>query len=311
MKFATITLNPSIDRYYSAENGFYAGQLNRLCNAKEYAGGKGINISRIMKKLGQESMCYILSGKSNGEKLKKLLEYDGVTPVCVSTECETRINTKITDENGEQTEINETGGPVSKEEFLGLLQLLDISDCDVYFISGSIPRGLKPDCCKTITELLKLKQKKVYADLSGETLKETVEARPFLIKPNRKEFEEYLGREIDDRDIVRSANEFYRGTGVEILLTLGKDGSVYSGEKGTYFVSSPAVANAKGFCGAGDTFLATFGLVYEKTGDIEKALNFGCASSLAKVMTEGTGMPSPDGIRKMLPKISVKKINLL
>lgn len=311
MKFATITLNPSIDRYYDARDGFYSGELNRFDAATEYPGGKGINVSRMLKKLGQDSSCYILSGGTNGEKLKKLLKDEDIEPVCISTRCETRINTKITDGEGSQTEINENGGPVSKDEFQGLLRLLDLSDCDVYFLSGSNPKGLSPAACKTVVELLRLKQKKVICDLSGEALKEAVEARPFLIKPNRQEFEGLLGREIEDRDVVRSASEFFRGTGIEILLTLGKDGSVYSGEAGTFFVSSPEVRNARGFSGAGDTFLSSFSLIREKTGDVEKALDFGCAAAFAKVQCDGTALPELSDIKNALSKITLKKINLL
>ena len=307
MKIATITLNPAIDRNILYEESLLTGGLNRVSPAVVNAGGKGINVSRMLKRLGIEPYTYGFIGGYTGNMLVDMLKNEGIETQFTKTFAETRMNIKITDKTGSQTEINEHGGPVNEDELKALIEQLKKSDADVFIIGGSTPKGLGSDTVCKITGTVKLRGKQVICDVSGEPLKKVVEIRPYLIKPNKEEFCELLGFTPSGDKYYDQAVKFYMNTGVEILLTLGKDGAVYSGRGGNYVIKNPEV-KAKGFSGAGDTFLASF--VYAITGEnpIKDALRFASAASLSKVTLEGTNLPDLQLIRSNLESVSVKEI---
>ena len=179
------------------------------------------------------------------------------------------------------------------------------SDCDVFIIGGSTPKGLPVDTVKQIVGILKARGKTVICDISGEPLKAAVENKPYLIKPNRQEFCELIGRVPED--YINEAINFYNSTGIEILLTLGKKGAVYSGRAGNCTVKNPEI-KPKGFTGAGDTFLASYvyALAEEKT--FVEAVKFASAASLSKIELEGTNLPDIEHINKNIDKVSVSQL---
>lgn len=308
MKIATITLNPAIDRNIIYEGCLQAGGLNRVDSALVNAGGKGINVSRMLKKLGEDSRVYGLNGGRSGKMLEDILFEEGIAAEFTRTVCETRMNVKITDAEGRETEINEKGGPVSSEELSELLKKVTESEADIFIIGGSTPSGLEADTVRRLVGALKLRGKTVITDVSGKPLIEAVEARPYLIKPNREEFCGLLGRDIPDEDkFIDEAIGFYGRTGIEIILTLGKKGAVYSGRAGNYRIINPEV-KAKGFSGAGDTYLASYVYAVTEGMDIREALCFASAASLSKVELEGTNLPDRGTIEKNLSRVTVREI---
>ena len=309
MKIATITLNPAIDRNILYSEELNVGKLNRVSPAVVNAGGKGINVSRMLKKIGIEPLTYGFIGGYTGNMLIDMLNEDDIQSDFTKTSAETRMNIKITDSLGRETEINEHGGPVSEDEFAKLLETLKKSDADIFIIGGSTPKGLPDDTVKKIVGALKIRGKHVICDVSGEPLKKAVEIKPYLIKPNREEFCGLLGFTPNEDEYINEAIKFYQNSGVEILLTLGKKGAVYSGRGGNYLIKNPEI-KAKGFSGAGDTFLASFvySLVMEKT--IVESLRFASAASLSKVELEGTNLPDIEHINRNLEKVIVEPILL-
>ncbi|MBE6717747.1 MAG: 1-phosphofructokinase family hexose kinase [Ruminococcaceae bacterium] len=308
MKIATLTLNPAIDRNILYEEKLCVGGLNRVSNTKINAGGKGINVSRMLKRLGYDSYVYGFNGGRTGRMLDELLAEEGIIPDFTETVAETRMNIKITDISGSETEINEKGGPVSDEEYDNLIAKLKKSDAEVVIIGGSTPYGLKADTVRKIVSILKLQGKQVITDVSGESLKQAILANPYLIKPNRDEFCQLMGEDIDDGEIADRAREFYNTTGIEIILTLGKNGAYYFGRCGNYRITNPEV-KAKGFSGAGDTFLASYIYSVCSGSDIREALKFASAASLSKVELEGTNLPCIEHIKANLEKVTINTIN--
>lgn len=307
MKIATITLNPAIDRNIIYENGLSVGELNRVNSAVVNAGGKGINVSRMLKKLGEDTHIYGFNGGRTGKMLEEILGDEGIKCEFTLTECETRMNIKITDAENRETEINEKGGPVSEKEYKELMSTLLDSPADIFIIGGSTPFGLESDTVRRITAALKLRGKNVITDISGSSLVEAVKERPYLIKPNREEFSQLLGYTPGEDKYVEEAISFYNKTGIEIILTLGKKGAVYSGRAGNYRIINPEV-KARGFSGAGDTFLASY--VYAVCNDMEirQALTFASAASLSKVELEGTNLPDKATIENNIPRVNVYEI---
>ncbi|MBR5322910.1 MAG: 1-phosphofructokinase family hexose kinase [Clostridia bacterium] len=307
MRIATVTLNPAIDRNIIYENSLTAGQLNRVNSAVVNAGGKGINVSRMLKKLKMDTQIYGFNGGRAGKMLEDILRDEGIECEFTPTECETRMNIKITDSESKETEINEKGGPVKEEEFKKLMSILLNSPADIFIIGGSTPFGLESDTVRRITAALKLRGKTVITDISGSSLVEAVKERPYLIKPNREEFSQLLGYTPEDDKCAEEAIGFYNKTGIEIILTLGKKGAVYSGRAGNYRVINPEV-KAKGFSGAGDTFLASYVYAVCNDMDIRKSLAFASAASLSKVELEGTNLPDKEAIENNIPRVKVFEI---
>ena len=307
MRIATVTLNPAIDRNIIYEKSLAVGELNRVNSAVVNAGGKGINVSRMLKKLGEDTHIYGLNGGRTGKMLIEILEEEGIKCEFTPTECETRMNIKITDADNKETEINEKGGPVSEKEFKELMSTLLASPSDIFIIGGSTPFGLESDTVRKITAALKVRGKMVITDISGSSLVEAVKERPYLIKPNREEFGQLLGYTPEEDKYIEEAISFYNKTGIEIILTLGKKGAVYSGRAGNYRIINPEV-KAKGFSGAGDTFLASYVYAVCNDMDIRTALAFASAASLSKVELEGTNLPDKLTIESNIQRVKVFEI---
>ena len=307
MKIATVTLNPAIDRNILYDLTLKTGELNRIEKVKVNAGGKGINVSRMLKKLGENSYIYGLNGGYNGKMIVEMLKEEGIESHFTPTKAETRMNIKITDNSSKETEINEMGGPVSNDELEALIETLKKSDAQIFIIGGSTPKPLESDTVKKITAILKSRGKIVICDVSGEPLKKAVEAKPYLIKPNREEFCSLIGFTPKDEEYEQQAIRFYNETGVEIILTLGKRGAIYSGRAGNWIVKNPEI-KPKGFTGAGDTFLASYVYMLVNEAPFDVAFKFASAASLSKVELEGTEMPEIDHIMSNLSKVTVKQI---
>ena len=307
MRIATVTLNPAIDRNIIYEKSLAVGELNRVNSAVVNAGGKGINVSRMLKKLGEDTHIYGFNGGRTGKMLIEILEEEGIKCEFTPTECETRMNIKITDADNKETEINEKGGPVSEKEFKELMSTLLASPADIFIIGGSTPFGLESDTVRKITAALKVRGKMVITDISGSSLVEAVKERPYLIKPNREEFGQLLGYTPEEDNYIEEAISFYNKTGIEIILTLGKKGAVYSGRAGNYRIINPEV-KAKGFSGAGDTFLASYVYAVCNDMDIRNALAFASAASLSKVELEGTNLPDKLTIENNIQRVKVFEI---
>lgn len=305
MKIATVTLNPAIDRSILYSEEFLPGELNRVNSATVNAGGKGVNVSRMLKKLGKDSDIYGFAGGYVGQMLCSMLKEEGLGNSFTETSAETRMNIKITDKNGKETEINENGGPISQCELDALLKGLKESDSDVFIIGGSTPKGLPDDTVKQIVGILKARGKTVICDISGQPLKFAIENKPYLIKPNRQEFCGLLGYTPDD--YVMEAINFYNSTGIEILLTLGKKGAVYSGRAGNCIVKNPEIT-PKGFTGAGDTFLASYVYMLSMEKPFHEAIKFASAASLSKVELTGTNLPDIEHINRNIDKVTVNQL---
>ncbi len=307
MIIATITLNPAIDRNIVYGDNLKIGELNRVNGTVVNAGGKGINVSRMLKKLGKESYVYGFNGGKSGKMLLDLLSEENILCDFTRTKAETRMNIKITDLSGNETEINEVGGPICIDEYEAFTKKIKKSDADIFIIGGSTPKGLDDSTVQKLVYLLKFKGKKVVVDVSGKSLANAVEARPYLIKPNIDEFCQLLGFIPESNEYSKEAIDFYNRTGIEILLTMGKYGSIYSGRAGNYRMVNPEIT-PKGFTGAGDTFLASYiySVISEKS--IQESLIFASAASLSKVELEGTMLPDKIDIIKNIERVKISEI---
>lgn len=271
MKIITVTLNPCIDINYKTDKPFRAGELNRVPAPSVSYNGKGINVSRLLLKLGEESVALII-GDAAGEA-EKALRSEGLNVMAVSAPASSgglRRNTSILDADGKETQINEPGMVVSDsviKEFIGIFKSeLNCSDEKTVVLCGSIPPGVDIGIYRKLCTIAKNSGAYVILDCDGEALKSGLEATPDLIKPNMEEFEALTGKKLIGGgeelriDAVRAALEFWRNESSAVLCTLGSEGSVFAGPEGSYMCEARR-AEIKTFKGAGDSYLAAF--IYE------------------------------------------------
>ena len=323
MKIATLTLNPALDRTMYFGKGIKIGALNRASAPSVTShGGKGTNVSCMFKILGVETTAYGFIGGDNGDLFLKLLEPYNIKTDFTQTKCNSRMNFKIISGDGEPTEFNESGGPIDETEKDDILNKIKsvINSIDFFFMGGSIPPGVDKSIYRDIINLGGEKTKFI-TDCDGEALKMCMEneKKPFIIKPNQFELEQYVNKKFDldnnfNYEIEKIKSELkkiYDETGVTVLCTLGKYGGIYCGSEGIKHISSPKV-EVKGFTGAGDTFLTAFIAVYFKLFnlnnipeicDAENALRFAVAASSAKVTKPGTEFATVEEMTEMYERV--------
>lgn len=343
MNVATLTLNPCIDKTLYFNTSFRTDGLNRAAYSVTSAGGKGINVARIYRKLGIRVQALGFAGGTTGDMLRALLEKEDIQTNFVETLCDTRMCIKLIDASGVCTEANECGGPIQEEEYRalkkqivstaqscssaqqrGAIQPCNTEEDIILFAGGSIPSGLPDDTYKQlITELSRTgtghtgTKLRFVLDADGAALREGITASPWLIKPNCVELSGLVGYEIGGRtakekaeNAAKASRRIHAQYGTNVLCTLGGDGAVYTNADGAYYVNAPHVT-MRGFTGAGDTFLASFVFAYEKNGcDVESALCFASSAAAAKVKLAGTEMPDKQAMMRFAEKVQAEKLSI-
>jgi 1-phosphofructokinase len=258
----TLTLNPVLDRILYVEN-FDFKHITRIDNALESSGGKGLNVSKALKKLGIQSQAIGVFGGLIGQKVTSLIEKENLNYYPIHINGETRTNTAVYSTNTlERIKLDEKGPRITdieKQKILSTIKQLAIED-QIWVISGSLPQGLNHDFYVEITNLLNTVGVKTIVDASGEALKQIVKTKPFLIKPNDEECEELLGINIETIEDGKNAVIELLNMGVQnVALSLGSLGLILGNNTQIIHASAPIVA-VKKTVGAGDGLMA--GLVY-------------------------------------------------
>ncbi|MBI4353797.1 MAG: 1-phosphofructokinase [Candidatus Omnitrophica bacterium] len=288
----TVTLNPSLDEWVWMRR-LDLGTLNRAVRFQRYAGGKGINVARGIHELGANTLAVAMAGGSDGQLLGKLLSQDGIAHRFVTIPGETRNNYQIqTDRPRGITQINTPGPTVSRRDLRHLERLLrDLpatSRCIV--LSGSLPPGVSTTTYARLLRGVRERRALTVLDASGASLRHGLSARPWLIKPNRAEAEELLGRSLRQRhDIVQAAQDLVRRGPASVLLSMGEEGAVLAVAHPslTLFATTPRV-KTNSPVGAGDSLVAGFAVGWLRTRSWRDALRLGVGCGAACAMTPGT-----------------------
>jgi len=306
----TLTLNPCLDNYISV-SGIEPNETTRSLPVKQYAGGKGINVSRAINEMGGETVAFGLIGGEEGHTLTSLLFAEGVpanfTPITDDTRACFIITNDTTDE---QTRISPPGPHVRPEETRKLLsQMWQIKHKpEMLVCGGSVPPGIPPDIYVLIINESRKHGIRTILDSSGEHLKEGVKARPFLVKPNVTEAEDLLGRKlVSEMAIIRAGKDII-AMGVEIAV-------VSRAEKGLIAVSADRVVKAvppkvevESTVGAGDCTVAGLALKLAKGESLVEACRLAAAMGTAAVLSSGIGLAKKPQVKKLLPQIKVEVI---
>ena len=282
----TVTFNPSLDYIVSVED-FQLGKTNRTAKEQMLPGGKGINVSTVLKNLGIPNTALGFSAGFTGEEIKRRVEEMGLASDFIDLpNGYSRINVKMKDFDG--TEINGQGPDISPEETERLLRKLDsLKEEDVLVLAGSIPRTMPDSIYSDILRRLDGKGILTVVDATGELLLHVLEYSPFLIKPNNHELGEIFQVKLETKeDVVPYARKMQEKGARNVLVSMAGQGAVLLDEKGQVHMLPAPKGKLVNAVGAGDSMVAGFLAGWLTKKDYEYAFRMGISAGSASAFSE-------------------------
>ncbi|OUQ21951.1 1-phosphofructokinase [Lachnoclostridium sp. An14] len=283
----TVTFNPSLD-YVVSLDGFALGRTNRTVEERLFPGGKGINVSLVLRELGLESTALGFTAGFVGQEIERRLEELGLHCdfIPLSSGC-SRINVKLKDFDG--TEINGMGPEIGTKEWERLSGRLEaLGQGDVLVLAGSIPRSLPPNVYGDILGRLSGRGVLTAVDADGSLLTEALAHQPFLVKPNHHELGGIFGVEIRSREEAISYAKRLQTMGAKnVLVSMAGEGAVLADQNGERHQLPAPEGRLVNAVGAGDSMVAGFLAGWLRTGDFGCALRMGLSAGSATAFSEG------------------------
>lgn len=312
----TVTLNPALDKTARVD-AMWANALNRLRDVQVDAGGKGINVSAMIRALGGASVAVGFAGGGAGEELLSRIDGKGLKADFVRIAAVTRTNVKVVDNEGALTELNEPGPAIKPEEWREMENKLSHYSVpgNIIALSGSLPAGLGADTYKRLCALLRRAGAAVFLDADGDALKLALESEsdsiPDYIKPNRFELLRYFSISDDGRVTEARLVEFCCSLidkGVKLVaLSLGADGAIFASKNGVW--RAPAVpVEVRSTVGAGDSMVGALVYGFEHGLPEEQCFALAMAASAGACSTVGTNPPDRALVHNLLQKTRIEKI---
>ena len=303
--YYTITLNPAVDMLTKASN-FSLGKLNRTQEAKYVVGGKGINISILLNNIGKKTKALGFVAGFTGYFIKSELDKLGIENDFVETLGTTRINMKLTTDT--ETEINGQSSAVNSENITEFFAKLDVLTTeDVVFLSGNVIAGMGLEDFKKIAEKVATKGATLVVDSNKDLVLDTLQYKPFVVKPNEFELGEMFGITLNGlEEILVHARKLQERGAQNVLVSRGAKGAVLLTENGEVLEVNVAEGKIVSTVAAGDSMLVMFVAKYNETKDYAEALKYASAAGGATSFSVGVG--SKELIEELLPQIKVKKL---
>ncbi len=302
----TVTLNPALDKTVEIP-ALTVDSVNRITAMRTDPGGKGINVSKVIGKLGGKSVAVGILGGGTGRAILSALEAMKLDTSFWFVEGETRTNLKVIDPvNHTNTDINEPGVTVSEEILNTLLKELvsRISEGDIVVLSGSLPMGAPKDTYGTWVRACKAAGAKVILDADGELLEVGIQASPYLIKPNHHELSGLLGQKLETpKELEKAARSLMEKYGIaKIVVSMGGAGALYVTADETIYAEGLKVPVGS-TVGAGDSVVASLAAAEESGMSLEETVRLSTATGAANVMCSGTQAAEYEMIRGLIPKV--------
>ena len=322
----TVTFNPSLD-YVVRVNEFELGHLHRTLKEDLFVGGKGINVSTVLKTLGVPSMALgFVAGFTGKEIIHRLSEMGISSDFVILSQGISRINVKLKSlKSGrkEETEINGQGPIITQEELTKFYDKLEkLKKGDILVLSGSVPNSMQHAemVYKTIGTLVKERDVRLVVDAEGELLRQTLSLNPFLIKPNKTELEKLFNRKLKSHESVLECAKLLQKAGAKnVLVSLGEEGALLLDEFRKVYNQPTVQGEVQNSVGSGDSMVA--GFLAQFSTDItvygrkdkklyENALKLGIAAGSAAAFT--IGLPEKERIDEIFRQLSMTqhKVNI-
>ncbi|WP_430612375.1 1-phosphofructokinase [Enterococcus sp. DIV0876] len=300
----TVTLNPSIDFIVHVDQ-LTIGALNKMTQDFKLPGGKGINVSRILKRINIDSTALGFVGGFTGKFISDWLTKEAIHNQFTAVADDTRINIKL--KSGEETEINGLGPAIHADEIADLkAKFNQLQPHDIVILSGSKPAGLAADFYEELISLVQKAGADFVIDTTGAELFAALPARPLLIKPNNHELAELYETSFSTiEDILPYGQKMLQDGAKNVIVSLGGDGALlFSGDK--IYQTNVLKRPLKNSVGAGDSMIAGFIGRYAKTQDVVDAFKWGVACGSATAFSDD--LAQADFIHELLPEVEVKEI---
>lgn len=298
----TVTFNPCLDYVVGVDN-LTLGAVNRVSTEAVMAGGKGINVSIVLKNLGHPSCALGFLAGFTGDEIARRLQLQGVdTDFIEVSHGMSRINVKV--KSNEETEINGIGPDIAPSDIEALYAKLDaLTSDDILVISGSVPAALPGDIYERIMERLEGRDIRIVVDATRDLLMNVLPFHPFLIKPNNHELGEIFGVELKTReDVVPYANKLQELGARNVLVSMAGEGAVLVPENGDVIESPSPKGTVVNSVGAGDSMVAGFIAGYlESDGSYEQAFRMGVCTGSASAFS--LGLAERDQVEELLATI--------
>ena len=301
----TVTLNPALDKTVEIP-GMALDTVNRITAMRTDPGGKGINVSKVIAKLGGTSVALALLGGGTGRAIADALEEMGLRCELQFVEGETRTNLKVVDPvNHTNTDLNEPGISVTPAVLDGLLDRLIglLQPGDLVVLSGSLPKGAPGDTYYTWVARCKEAGAKVFLDADGALLAEGLRAAPDLVKPNQDELSRLVGHPLETVEELAGAAGALLADGVQKVV-------VSMGGKGALYVTRDTVLYAEGLkvpvgstVGAGDSVVAALAVAETQGLSLEDTVRLSTATGAANVMCSGSQAAERSVIEELMPQV--------
>lgn len=306
----TVTANPSIDQHILIDT-LIKDDAIRAREIRRDPGGKGINVSRVVKELGGDTVAFGISGGCGGYMLRSLMAEHGIPFEALEVPEETRINVILTDRSDRtQTRISAPGPRMALAEVEGFIQKVVTHHplAQWWVLGGSLPPGVPEDFYARLIMLLQAQGAKCLLDADDEALKIGLQAKPYLIKPNEHELMRLVGRSLpDEQAMIRAAQQLVQ-EGIQVVaITLGRKGALIVSQEAVLRVTSPDV-EVKSKVGAGDSFLAGFVFALSQGQSLELAVRLGTAAGTAAVMHEGTQLCRREDVERLVDRITITPV---
>lgn len=305
----TVTLNPAVDKTYTAGE-LITGHVNRMRTAMSFAGGKGINVTRVLRQYDVPVCATGFLGGYTGDFIETSLKKEAVQCRFIRVDGETRSNTNILADNGYVTEILEPGPKITEEklqQFLSEYETL-LLDCELVILSGSPALGVSEDIYKTLIEKARNRGIRTFLDTSGDSLKNGIEAHPYLVKPNQKELEYVAGHKLVNRDaVVEAAYRIHTGGVAHVVVSMGRNGLISISGGQVYFAKTEKIRSVN-TVGCGDSVVASYVMSILKRESKEETLRRAAAVGAANATTIKSAQIPLDVVEELYDSTTVERL---
>lgn len=307
----SVALNPAVDKIYFVDN-FEPGRMYRVRQMVKTAGGKGVNVARVARMLGENVRLTGFKGGETGNWLESQLKKLGVVTRFVEVSGETRTNNNIIDRvRDSETEVLEPGPFISGEDMEKFMEVYKeaLSDSKVVVLSGGLPQGVPACCYKALIEEAKNFNIPVILDSGGDALKEGIKAKPNVIKPNLRELGSLIQKEIRDMDEIVEALKEINADGIDIsMVSMGDKGAVLCTKDLCLRVKVPHVETVNTI-GSGDAMVAGFaaGLARDKT--MEECLRLAAACGVSNARFLEIGVVDKNEVEIQKNRVEIERIS--
>lgn len=305
----TVTPNPAVDQTMFTDR-LVLGTVNRARETQLDPAGKGVNASRVAHRLGWPTIAFGFLAGETGRIVESALDAEGVQYHFIHVAGRTRVNMTVIGDVGEATSVLGPGPVVASEQLDALGDLLDfwLQGGTMLVLAGSLPPGAPDDWYAALLRRARARGVTTLLDAHGAALRQGLEAQPSIIKPNRAEAEDVLGRELNGTEaVLHGARELAGHTGGTVIISTGGQGAVCVHGDRAWLIVPPRV-ELKSTVGSGDSFVAGLTVALARGDDLVEGLRLGAAAGAATAGSTGTSLGTAAEVAVLLPHVRVEPL---